>query len=464
MSGQPFTFPPPPPPPPKRADQKAATNGGGWGDNRNNYGQPVRGRGGGFARGQSRGSYNGGRGGRGGSHRGEYRGGDGGGRGSIARGNFHRTSIHGTGRDFQDRGLTESSTGPKFQHGKRDHSTAFDRDALRRARPPAAPAVPSFTASLADILPPKPALPEVEAREIKAPPRKKNNTLGLTPAANDSESEDDAGEESKLAAVSDPRLLQFEYGGQTAALRTPAEIAAWVAERKRRYPTQAKRDAAKKEADEKRKKFQDEKAARTAAMQATKRFREQKQAQTGTKPQAKTQEYKETALLAAQLHAEKLRRKALKAQRDLEAAEAALKAGLEASSKPADVSDDDSLGSISSSSESEDDSESTSDSDDDTPPDTASTKTQVPAMSVQPSQKKSRLCRDFIRTGKCRRGHRCTFSHDRSKLPESLKRPEEKSKRKGLYQVMIEQEQEKERKKALSMIISLGKQGLLDES
>jgi hypothetical protein len=295
------------------------------------------------------------------------------------------------------------------------------------------------------------------------PVRKKNNTLGLTPTFHDSESEDDAGEETKLAAVSDPRLLQFEYGGQTSALRTPAEIAAWIAERKRRYPTQAKRDAAKKEADEKRKKFQDEKAARFAAMEATKRFREQRMAQTDIKPQKKTQEHKETALLAAKLHAEKLRRKALKAQRDLEAAEAALKAGVKATRQPGDVSDDDSLGSISDSSESEEESESSSDSDNDAPPETASTKTQVPAMPVASSQKKSRLCRDFIRTGKCRRGNRCAFSHDRSKLPDSLKRPEEKPKRKGLYQVMIEQEQEKERKKALSMIISLGKQGLLDE-
>jgi Nuclear fragile X mental retardation-interacting protein 1 (NUFIP1)/Zinc finger C-x8-C-x5-C-x3-H type (and similar) len=72
-------------------------------------------------------------------------------------------------------------------------------------------------------------------------------------------------------------MVQFEYNGRTATLRTPAEIAAWIAERKRRYPTQAKADAAKKEAAEKKQKWAEVKKQREEAAKAKRLDREKQQ-------------------------------------------------------------------------------------------------------------------------------------------------------------------------------------------
>jgi hypothetical protein len=85
--------------------------------------------------------------------------------------------------------------------------------------------------------------------------QKKSNLLGLTPTKvdPDSEPEDDEGEEARLAGQNKVSSgLEIEYGGNNIILRTAAEIAAFIAERKKRYPTQAKVDAAKKEAEEKK--------------------------------------------------------------------------------------------------------------------------------------------------------------------------------------------------------------------
>ena len=61
---------------------------------------------------------------------------------------------------------------------------------------------------------------------------------------------------------SDANVLQFEYKGRTASLRTAAEIAAWIAERKKNYPTQAKAEAAKKESAEKKRKWVEDEEAK----------------------------------------------------------------------------------------------------------------------------------------------------------------------------------------------------------
>ena len=72
----------------------------------------------------------------------------------------------------------------------------------------------------------------------------------------DHESSSDEGEEAKLANSRQTKsgLLQFEYKGRTATLRTAADIIAWIAERKKNFPTAAKAEAAKRDAEESRKK------------------------------------------------------------------------------------------------------------------------------------------------------------------------------------------------------------------
>jgi hypothetical protein len=150
---------------------------------------------------------------------------------------------------------------PKMNH-KRDHSSAFIKPQSTVPRTPAAPAVPSFGNPLPSK--PPPAVDATSNRKAKKRKRK-HNQLGLTPQADDHESSEEEGEgddeESKLAqGGSEAAPLQISYKGKTSTLQTQAEIAAWIAERKKKFPTQARVDAKKEAADE-------AKATREAARQ-----------------------------------------------------------------------------------------------------------------------------------------------------------------------------------------------------
>jgi hypothetical protein len=94
--------------------------------------------------------------------------------------------------------------------------------------------------------------------------KRKHNQLGLTPNTEDhesSEEEADEDEESKLAqSGSDAAPLQVSYKGKTSVLQTQSDIAAWIAERKKKFPTQAR-------VEEKKKSMEEAKAAREAARQ-----------------------------------------------------------------------------------------------------------------------------------------------------------------------------------------------------
>ncbi|KAJ5952378.1 Zinc finger CCCH-type [Penicillium vulpinum] len=134
---------------------------------------------------------------------------------------------------------------------KRDHSSAFNKPQLVVPRTPAAPAVPSFGNPLPSK--PPPAADSTANRKSKKRKRK-HNQLGLTPHTEDhesSEEEPDEDEESKLAqSGSDAAPLQVSYKGKTSTLQTSADIAAWIAERKKKFPTQARVEEKKKALDE----------------------------------------------------------------------------------------------------------------------------------------------------------------------------------------------------------------------
>jgi hypothetical protein len=111
--------------------------------------------------------------------------------------------------------------------------------------------VPSF----GNPLPSKPPLAADTAAGSKAKrKRRKHNQLGLTPHANDQESSEDEGaedEESKLAqSVSEKAPLEVSYKGQTSKLESASDIAAWIAERKKKFPTQARIEERKKVMEE----------------------------------------------------------------------------------------------------------------------------------------------------------------------------------------------------------------------
>ncbi|KAJ4525872.1 hypothetical protein HRR83_001061 [Exophiala dermatitidis] len=514
---QPFSFPPPPPPPPKRNTQGPVqqNTGSGFHNNRGSFrGGPP-----------SRAGFRGGRGG--------YAGG-----GQHAPTGYPRSQSN------------TFSNGPRrgsFVNGpqKRDHASAFPSMNQARPRPVAPPAVPSFNASIEHLLPPKP--PEPQPKSTTVPKVRKHNLLGLTPASLDqaSEPEDDEGEEERLVAQVTPsgqaQALHFEYKGRVATLRTPEEIAAWIAERKKRYPTLAKAEAAKEEASERKRKWEEEKQARLEAKKAAQAKREQER---NERERAKRQQKEvierqkqdnkqngpqvDTATLA-QERAEKLRKKALRAERQLAKAEEALRVAeakanaetttphlptgpdgsnaqpasdaddltLAAENESLDTSSDSELtdsddytsssGSSGTDTESEAGSLSDEASDSDSAPEVVSTKGGALAVDgpmLQPSKKSlasTRPCRNLIKFGRCKFGSNCRFSHEKqnhnAEAEEGtqnarLKKGKNKNsaitapttdRRKGLFQVMVEKEQEEERRRLLEAIITLGEKGMLDD-
>ncbi|KAK5467868.1 hypothetical protein LTS15_000841 [Exophiala xenobiotica] len=502
MSNQPFTFPPPPPPPPKRTTEPASREHNSFPNNRGSF----------------RGA---------GSYRGAGRGGGRGGYGSNQNVPFYSSNRHQqphSNKPFISNAPRNAGSHPSQ---KRDHQTAFNQSYQARPRPTAAPAVPSFNASIEHLLPRKPA-PQPPPQNVEKP--KKQNLLGLTPTTLDHDSgpEDDEDEEGRLASQTKvSHGLEIDYGGQQINLRTPADVAAWLAERRKRYPTQVKVEAAKKEAEEKKRKRQEEKAARVEAeRQAREKAIEARKLQQLAKAQQKSQqqdrcvkksEDSNTDMAAkARLKAEKLRLKALKAQERLAKAEEALRLTRETpgaaatsitqgqssqaaspdqrgeqhvqpeaihSTSDSELTDSDATSSSgSSTSDLDTEGESTSDgaSDSDSAPEVLSTKRAAleHEISAPPprafSTSTPQICRAYARYGRCKFGSKCRHLHDTSKLPGSKRskrsmpqRPDtpgsRSAMRKGLWQVMVEKEQEDERKKLLGAIITLGERGLLDE-
>lgn len=409
-----------------------------------------------------------------------------------------------------------------------------------RPRPAAPPPTPSFNASIEHLLPRK-ETPEAKTQSVPTPKPRKQNILGLTPASLDqaSESEDDEGEEERLAARVKPsgHALQFEYKGRVATLRTPEEIAAWIAERKKRYPTQAKAEAAKKEAEEKKRKWEEEKQARLEAKREAwarrdqerkeqermrRQHRQSQQQEKERQAHEKDKDLDPAAL--AKSRAEKLRKRALKAERELAEAEEALRQAeanaktsttqpatdetaqasanafetphaevesLDPSSHPgpgdADFTSSSGSSGTDSDSENESASEDASDSASDSAPEVVSTKQAAMAVdhaTLPPAKKPgpiSRPCKNLIRFGRCKFGSHCRFSHEKPKDGDDMEKtandgradPRRKktmlshtsttSRRKGLFQLMVEKEQEEERQRLLEAIITLGENGILDE-
>lgn len=331
---------------------------------------------------------------------------------------------------------------------------------------------------------------------------KKVNLLGLTPAAQADESSDDEGEESKLAtqSVADS---QFEHGGQVPNLSTPEDIAAWIAERRKRWPTKEKRDQAEKEAEERAKKREEERVARQEAGRAAAQARQekwQKQKLEKEKSQLRQRMLKEQIVKAktvtngepqsaAQLKAERLRKKAEKIAGQLKVAEAAIdvqdkenadddlealidKVDVAAARQAlggdidADISSDSSEYSDQDDTSSSGSSDSEVDSDD--APEELSSKQDGPEKARLPPRKLGTdadtrpLCTNFAKFGKCKFGRKCRYKHPR---PDNKANTAHQSgaRRKGLYQVMVEKEQEEERRRALKAIIALGDAGMLDD-
>ncbi|KAE8390711.1 hypothetical protein BDV23DRAFT_172163 [Aspergillus alliaceus] len=216
-------------------------------------------------------------------------------------------------RPYNAYGNQASKGGNPMPHMKRDHTSAFGKPQNISPRVPAPPPVPSF----GNPLPSKPP-PPVDASRKPKKKKRKHNQLGLTPKTEEhesSEEEDDVDEESRLAhgGADVAAALQFSYKGRTATLQSPAEIAAWIEERKKRFPTQAKIDEKKKAMEEAKK------AKEEALRQKDLRKQDMKKA---PKNQVQAPADPVDAAEKAKRKADKLRRKLMKEQKKVERAEA----------------------------------------------------------------------------------------------------------------------------------------------
>ncbi|KUL85610.1 hypothetical protein ZTR_08912 [Talaromyces verruculosus] len=370
------------------------------------------------------------------------------------------------------------------QHGhKRRYSSTFEKPTSQGPRPTAPPAVPSFGVPL----PAKPPLPAETSRQAQKKKKRKFNQLGLTPKTEEHESsdeEDDADEESRLASAAGNLAgpLQFTFRGRTSTLNSATDIQSWIEERKRRFPTQARIEEKKRAQEEakRQKELQREEARRK--QQELKEQREQARREAQEKKDVGSDPM--DAALKAKAKAEKLRKKLLKEERRLQKAEAdAERARLvaEASQQhpltdatsdtkeplaPTDTVDENQ--SIVSESASSDE-----DSDDDVPEEMSSRRQgpeRVPPPPREGQPKPRKPCRDFQRRGKCPRGSHCRYSHDPSTEGADKARPTVKPgagakqpAKRGLFQMLVEQEIQARDRQVMEAISWLGSQGLLEE-
>ncbi|KAL3465375.1 hypothetical protein BJX64DRAFT_285634 [Aspergillus heterothallicus] len=420
----------------------------------------------------------------------------------------HSVPFHASQRPNQrgPRQFNVQNNNPQGKHAnKRDHSSAFGKSQAIAPRVPAPPPVPSF----GNPLPSKPPVPADSPRKPKKKKRK-HNQLGLTPKTEEhetSEEEDDADEEARLGVggAGAGAGLQVTYKGRTSNLQTAAEIAAWIAERRKRYPTQEKIQEKEKAMEEAKKEAQRQREARKQAA-----IREKKDQDTHSSNQQHRAALEPAdAAAKAKRKAEKLRRKLEKEEKRIAQAEAdaerartiqksqnastvptqegfvldqdqdmqSLPIRLDIGSAPAlakaeslkhdngtagdsalDTSDSD--WTSSSGSDTSSDSE---DSDEDSTPEQATSRRKGPErVPPPPREGQKRLCRNFTRTGRCVHGKNCKFSHEKPERGSKMK-PAETKGRKGLFEALLGRQKEDENRKVMETIVWLGENGLLDE-
>ncbi|KAI5284852.1 hypothetical protein KEM54_001018, partial [Ascosphaera aggregata] len=257
----------------------------------------------------------------------------------MARGNkrTHANAFHSNSQQQQQQQQQQKSKKPVM----------FTRQSTTTALP-----VPSFGVSL----PSRPPIPTDLSRNQRKR-RRKHNQLGLTPRTHEQEQpsseddnqnqnenedvkniadnavghddDDDNDEESRLTqTLPTSAPLQFTYRGRTSKLQSAADIQAWIEERKKRYPTRARVERKKKEAEEKKAKIEEAK-------------RLQKQERNRVKMEQKMQPNDTlNATAKARLKAEKLRKKLLKEEAKVARAEAAEARKATESSQKGEVEND----------------------------------------------------------------------------------------------------------------------------
>ncbi|EOA88715.1 hypothetical protein ACJQWK_05748 [Exserohilum turcicum] len=319
-----------------------------------------------------------------------------------------------------------------------------------RAKAAVPPQVPSFGFSL--------PMPPV----TKPDDKKRKVTLGLShQVARDESSDEEVDEEATYSEKLKGGGFAFEHEGETITIQTGAEVAAWIKDRRKNFPTQKRIMEKQEEAVKKRKAELDflrrmqgkppkeEEPAGLSQSQPQKSSGERKHH--GVKHETdKQKKQEELAALRQKLHESMVRKQPAAAVVDL-----GLGYDSETESDESSVLSESSVVSSSEASESESDSEES-----DEAPEVTSSKVAPPAVKVPPPQpassrtesKSNRLCTNWRRNGRCPYYSKCKYQHppkqEDNKLP-------------GLYERMVEQELVRADQLALGAIKYLGQHGFL---
>lgn len=319
-----------------------------------------------------------------------------------------------------------------------------------RAKAAVPPQIPSFGFSL----PPPPAV------KIDNKRRKVNLGLSRQPLAEDSGEEEEMDEEAAYAQKLKGGGFAFEHEGEVIAIRTGAEVAAWIKDRRKNFPTQ-QRITEKAEAAARKRTSELDFLRRVQGKprkddnidvyaQPTRSREESKDNQAKQESERRRQE--ELAVLRKKLH-ESMTKKL--------SAPAVVELGLgydseTESDEESSVLSESSV--VSSSEESEEGSEPDLDESDEAPERVSSKlappsiKAPPPARGQQSETNSNRICTNWSRNGKCPWFSKCKYQH-----PAKA----EEIKLVGLYERMMEQELVKADQLALEAIRYLGQNGFL---
>ncbi|OCL06857.1 hypothetical protein AOQ84DRAFT_68967 [Glonium stellatum] len=451
--------------------------------------------------------------------------------------------------DNQVPGIYASSTSSPKPKRKRGSSNPYEgshaspnstRNSLQQRPPKAkvdvAPAVPSFGFALPTVS--QQSSSPADAAENSSRRKRKFNQLGLTPRSEERENSGDEEVDEEAAFQSAVEGLVVTYKGHTSALNSPSDIAAWIQERKKRFPTKARIEEKKKE--EEIEKAHKQEMHRRVKEQAVANKKERSDSRPNRIQMTKNlsldneDEHQKKVLEKQLKKAEKLRKmlqrseeKAAKAADALAQAHPFYKptspsaGGVQGvDDEPADmqstmrsdeqvhpvttvkatnlneerqiledesrksedmhqrvnlgldydsntsgsetgVESDDSSSTSTSDSESEPDLSSSDINDSDSAPKAESSKLKKPVRIPPPKAKaqlqrtEASICSAYKKTGKCRYGRHCKFSHSLGQAGQEQKT------RKRLYDRLVEQEQREADMLALQAIKHLGKNGFL---
>ncbi|KAG9636583.1 hypothetical protein KCV04_g7682, partial [Aureobasidium melanogenum] len=392
-------------------------------------------------------------------------------------GNFNQSNSPPGGKRTRDQAFGNSNRG----HPMKKPSSA--------PKAQVAPAVPSFGAP---ILPQKPPAPLSSGGSIKQRP---SSGLGLIPQGygspensdqDEDEDEEEVDEEAALSALQNGPL-SFEFNGELSTLKSAADIAEWIEERKKRWPS--KRRVEEKELEiqsrmEERRRIEQETRAAIASAsggeyQPVERRDDRTQRQMrklATDKQARHNEgstledtQKELALQMQKVE-ELQKLLAQKGQGQEPAATETAEQDVDATEQHEQAASMDNM-EIDQSLETSNqdapaDDQQFSDSDSDAPPEETSSKLSQPirvppptaSSKTQPKQQQpeAKQCVSFLNQGRCKFGNKCRYKHDASS-------GQDKGKRKTLYQRLIEQEMDEENKLALQAIKYLGGVGFFSK-